>query len=442
MQKVGLISLGCAKNLVDSEIMLGKLKQAGFQITSSLPEAEIIIINTCSFLDEAKRESLETIFEILEWKRSGTLKRLIIAGCLPQRYFPKLKREIPEADAFISVDDIEQIDKICLSASQKVSEAPFKEPKYLYDDKSPRILSTPPYMAYVKIAEGCDHLCSFCIIPTIRGPYRSRDPESILKEVQDLADRGVKEINLIAQDTTAYGSDLNRKDALSDLIESLSAIEGIHWIRLLYGYPSGMTERLLQSIASIDKICHYLDIPFQHASKRILERMMRGGDRTSHTALIKNIKMKIPDIAIRTSMIVGFPGETEDDFTELLDFCQEVEFDHLGIFQYSHEEGTEAFRLKDDIPEEVKKEREERLMESQQKILKNKNRDKVGRTFDLLCEGLCPDSDDLLCGRLEFQAPDVDSRVLINEGMAQAGDFASVKITKAHPYDLIGKIIG
>jgi ribosomal protein S12 methylthiotransferase len=442
MQKVGLISLGCAKNLVDSEIMLGKLKQAGFNITPELQDAEIVIINTCSFLNEAKRESLETIFEILAWKRSGSIKKLIVAGCLPQRYFPKLQQEIPEVDAFLSVDDIERIDQICLSESSPSSAGSFPEPKYLYDDRSPRMLATPPYMAYVKIAEGCDHLCSFCIIPKIRGSYRSRDKKSLLREVEQLAAAGVAEINLIAQDTTTYGQDLEREERLPDLIETLSTLEGIHWVRLLYGYPSGVSDRLLQAMLASDKICHYLDIPFQHASKRILERMMRGGDRVSHMTLIERIRRWIPDMAIRTSMIVGFPGETAEDFNELLAFCKEVEFDHLGVFQYSHEEGTEAFQLSDDIPEDVKKEREVQLNEAQQKILKNKNQSKVGRSFEVLCEGSCEESEHLLCGRTEYQAPDVDSRVLINEGIARAGDFVRVKITEVYPFDLIGKIIG
>lgn len=441
MQKVGLISLGCAKNLVDSEVMLGKLRQSGFQITPHLPEAEIVIINTCSFLNEAKRESLETIFEILELKRSGTLKKLIIAGCLPQRYFPDLKKEMPEVDAFLSLDDIERIDQICLSESELASEKSFSEPKYLYDDKSPRMLATPSYMAYVKIAEGCDHLCSFCIIPKIRGPYRSRNPESILSEVKHLASQGVREVNLIAQDTTAYGSEGTNEESLSLLIEDLSSLDDIHWIRLLYGYPSGISDRLLTSMLSSNKVCHYLDIPFQHSSKRILERMMRGGDRDSHMALIEKIRRFIPDVALRTSMIVGFPGEMEKDFKELLDFCREAEFDHLGIFQYSHEEGTEAFQLADDIQEEVKMEREAILVEAQQKILSKKNQLKVDMTFEVLCEGPSQESKDLLCGRTEYQAPDVDSRVLINDGIAQAGDFVRVKITEAYPYDLIGRII-
>ncbi len=442
MQKVGLISLGCAKNLVDSEVMLGKLKQAGFLITPTIPEAEIIIINTCSFLNEAKRESLETVFEILKWKQSGALKKIIVAGCLPQRYLPELKKEIPEVDAFLSIDDIENIDKLCLSEDQKFIQDSFPEPNYLYNDKTPRILTTPSYMAYVKIAEGCDHLCSFCIIPKIRGRYRSRDPNSIMREVKSLTEKGVKEINLIAQDTTAYGNDFDRKNALSDLIEGLSKIDGIHWIRLLYGYPSGITDKLLQSIASSEKACNYLDIPFQHSSKRILEKMMRGGDRNSHITLIEKIRKAIPDISIRTSLIVGFPGETEKDFNDLESFCIEAEFDHLGIFQYSHEEGTEAFKWKDDVPDRAKKEREQRLIETQKKILEKKNKDKEGREYEVLCEGVCQDSNDLLCGRLESQAPDVDSRVLINEGIAKEGDFIIVKIIKAYPYDLIGKIIG
>ncbi len=442
MQKVGLISLGCAKNLVDSEVMLGKLKQAGFQITPKLQEAEIVIINTCSFLEDAKRESLETIFEIQRWRRSGSLKKLIVAGCLPQRYFPALQSEMPEVDAFLSVDDIERIDQICLSDIKQLSKASFPEPKYLYNDKSPRLLATPPYLAYVKIAEGCDHLCSFCIIPKIRGPYRSRDPKSILREVKQMADMGVKEINLIAQDTTAYGQDFKREDALPILLEELSHLDGIHWIRLLYGYPSGISDRLLHAMLSSDKICHYLDIPFQHASKRILERMMRGGDRDSHITLIEKMRRLIPDIALRTSVIVGFPGETEQDFKELLSFCKEVEFDHLGVFQYSHEEGTEAFPLGDDIPEAVKREREAKLKEAQQKILMNKNQQRIGQSFEVLCEGACEETGDLLCGRMKYQAPDVDSRIVINEGLAQAGDFIRVKITKAFPYDLIGRIVG
>ncbi len=439
---VGLISLGCAKNLVDSEIMLGKLKQAGFTITAEIEKAEIVIINTCSFLNDAKRESLETIFEILEWKRSGSVKKLIVAGCLPQRYYPDLQQEIPEVDVFLSVDDIEHIDQICLSERNPSQNGPFPEPKYLYNDRSPRMLVTPSYMAYVKIAEGCDHLCSFCIIPKIRGIYRSRDKDSILREVRHLVAAGVKEVNLIAQDTTAYGQDLKREEALSDLLESLSDLEDIRWIRLLYGYPSGISNRLLEAMLASHKICHYLDIPFQHASKKILEKMLRGGDRASHMALIEKIRRVIPDMAVRTSMIVGFPGETEEDFLELLAFCKEAEFDHLGVFQYSSEEGTEAFQLSDNIPEDVKCQREAILKETQEDILKRKHQLKVGQSFDVLCEGSCEESEHLLRGRMEYQAPDVDSRVLINEGTARAGDFVRVKITEAFPFDLIGKIVG
>ncbi|MEW5807588.1 MAG: 30S ribosomal protein S12 methylthiotransferase RimO [Acidobacteriota bacterium] len=440
--RVGLISLGCPKNQVDSEVMIGVLQKDGYEITSDLSGAEIIIINTCSFIEAAKRESLETIFEVAELKKSGSLKKLIVAGCLPQRYCSELQREIPEVDHLLSVNDVERIAEVCRQDKKTLPPDRFSSPRYLYSERSPRFLSSPRFYAYVKIAEGCNHSCSFCIIPRIRGKYRSRSVASIKEEVMNLSGSGVKEINLIAQDTTSFGIDLGMENGLSLLIEKLSSIEGIRWIRILYGHPAGIGDSLLKSISSSEKICRYLDIPFQHASKRILRSMKRGGSSKSHLDLINKIRRYLPEITLRTAVIVGYPGETEAEFQELLAFCSEARFDHLGVFRYSHEEGTEVYDLDDSISEELKEERYRTLMAMQQGISLEKNRSRVGKVFDLICEGVSSESDDLLSGRMESQAPDIDSRVLINEGSAEAGEFVRVQITESHPYDLVGKIIG
>ncbi len=443
MKTIGMISLGCPKNQVDSEVMLGSLKRAGYEIVSDLSSAETIIINTCSFIESAKKESIETIIETAQLKKTKSLKKLVVAGCLPQRYMSEMRTEIPEVDAFLAVDDIERIAEACSENGEFIPRSLAPDPPHSpYNENSVRVLTGKPFSAYVKIAEGCDHQCSFCTIPTIRGRYRSRTIPSIMKEVRMLAEEGIKEINLVAQDTTAYGSDGNVQGDLPDLLTSLSEINGIHWIRLLYGYPSGITNKLLKTIAKSEKICAYLDIPFQHGSPDILKRMQRGGSAKTYLSLIEKIREIIPSIALRTSIIVGFPGETEEDFNQLLRFCVDAQFDHLGVFRYSHEEGTEAYRFKETVSDHLKEEREQRVMDLQQGILQEKQRERVGHRYELLCEGVCDESDDLLTGRLAIHAPDVDGRVIVNEGTAQAGEFVSVEITESHPYDLIGRIVG
>jgi ribosomal protein S12 methylthiotransferase len=446
-KKVGFISLGCPKNLVDTEVMMGQLKQSGYEITNKIHEAETLVINTCGFIESAKQESIETILEAANLKEKGITKRLVVAGCLVERYREELSKELPEVDFFIGTNEIEKISEAVEEKNnfQEILNTSTKPPTYLYDFDTPRYRATPPYMAYIKIAEGCDRPCSFCAIPSMRGSFRSRKVSSILKEARSLAKQGVKEIVLVAQDSSRFGEDLGEKEALAKLIRSLGEIEGIEWIRVMYIYPTHISDEFLSAIAETPKAVKYLDMPLQHASKKILKLMRRGGTRESLERLIRRVRERIPGITIRTTFIVGFPGETEEDFQELLTFIRNCQFDNVGVFIYSDEEGTPAFNLPYKVDLKTAKRRRTILMKEQAKISKQKNKEKIGKVFRVLFEGVSSESDLLFQGRHEGQAKDIDGYILINkipEGIIpQIGNFYDVCITRAMEYDLIGEII-
>jgi ribosomal protein S12 methylthiotransferase len=443
--RVGVISLGCAKNLVDTEIMTGNLAGAGYRFVQDASDADLIVINTCAFIESAREESIRTILEAAELKKRGKLKRLVVAGCMVRRYGEELSRELPEVDAFIDLDELELIVERVSNESEAAETLPVISDgggsTYLYDHESARLLATPSWSAYIKIAEGCDHDCSFCAIPSIRGRFRSRDPESVRREAETLAAGGVREIILIAQDSSRYGRDLGLRDGLPDLLELLHDVAELRWIRLLYLYPHTVTERLIETMARLSKVVEYVDIPLQHASSDMLRQMRRGGSSESHTRLVERFRLAMPGAALRSTFIVGFPGESEADFEELLDFIREVRFDHVGLFTYSHEEGTAAHTLPDDVPPALKRERYERAMECQQEIVFSKNRERVGSVVELLVEGPHAETEHLLTGRMRTQAPDVDGQVLVNEGMATPGSFVSVELTDVAGYDMVGRII-
>lgn len=442
MAKVGFVSLGCAKNLVDTEVMLGTLAGNGFEITASQYDADIIVVNTCGFIDKAKEESVNTILEMAQYKQEGKCRRLIVAGCLVERYRDDILKSIPEVDAVIGTNELPQILAACNLDGQ---EPPTYESRelFLYSDSDSRILTTPRHWAYIKIAEGCDHPCTFCVIPQMRGRFRSRPLDSVVREAEKLAAQGVKELNLVAQDSTMYGWDLGNRKGLAELLRRLDQVEGIEWIRFLYAYPNSVYDELLDAIAESPKVCNYIDMPLQSASRAILSRMKRGGNRGSLTRLIERIRSRIPEVSVRTTMIVGFPGETEDDFQEMLDFVAEAKFDRLGVFTYSDEEDSGAFSLDGKVPEEVMEERLERVMELQAGISAEKNRQLLGKVLPILVEGVSQETDLLWEGRLRSQAPEIDGVVYINDGVTEEtrpGDLCRVKITEAHEYDLVGSL--
>ena len=448
-KKVGMVSLGCPKNLVDSEVMMGLLARQGFEITNDSQAADVLVVNTCGFIDSARQESVNTILEMAQLKQTGNLKRLVVAGCLVERFRDELQREIPEIDACIGVNELKEIESVVGPAGRRslpvYSDGSSAPELYLYDETTPRLRATAPYTSYVKIAEGCDHTCAFCIIPKLRGVFRSRSPESILREVEMLAAQGVKEFVLISQDTTTYGQDLGLTNGLARLVESISKVEGVEWVRFLYCYPTAITDALLDVMATRSNVCKYFDIPLQHVSRSVLARMRRGGNRQSYERLIERIRERVPGVAVRTTFIVGFPGEREEDFEELLDFVRAVEFDRVGVFTYSDEENSAAFELDDKVDTGVARRRERRLMKEQARISRRKNRRLVGKQVKVLLEGKSKESDLLLEGRMETQAPEIDGSILINdvpEDMdARPGDFVTVEITEAHDYDLVGRII-
>jgi ribosomal protein S12 methylthiotransferase len=473
-QKVGFVSLGCPKNLVDSEVMMGLLARAGAELTTRAEDADVIVVNTCSFIESAQQESVNTILEMAGHKSGGRAKKLVVAGCLVERFRDDIRKNIPEVDAVVGTGELENI----LSATGFTpppvrSDSPFvvlqsrpegdaraaqgrfsREswngaigdlPNYLYDDATPRILATPRHMAYIKIAEGCDHPCTFCIIPQLRGQFRSRRFESVVAEAERLARSGVREITLIGQDTTCYGEDLGLKDGLALLLEKLAGIEDLRWIRFLYAYPNKITGRLLEAIASHEKICSYMDVPLQHASASALKRMKRGGGGDVFLRSIAKMRRTIPDVTLRTSFIVGFPGETEKEFEELCNFIREAEFDWMGAFAYSDQDGAAAYGLDKKVsPREVER-RRKHLMGIQRQISKKKKKALVGREFDLLLEGTSDESDLLLEGRTPMHAPEIDGKVFVNEFPddleAQPGKFYRCQITEAHDYDLVARIV-
>ncbi len=449
MKKVGFVSLGCPKNLVDSEVMMGQLKEAGYEITNNADEAETLVVNTCGFIESAKQESIEAILEATNAKASGKAQRVIVAGCLVERYRDDLMKELPEVDAFIGTNEL---GRILEAADEKVNfrELPLmqignKTATYLYDFDTPRYRATDSYTAFIKIAEGCDRPCAFCSIPGMRGSFRSRRFGSILKEAEDLAKQGVKEIVLIAQDSSRFGEDLGERDALAKLIRALGEIEELKWIRVMYAYPTHISDEFLRAIAETPKAVKYLDMPLQHGSRNVLKLMKRGGTRESLEKLIRRVREKVPGITIRTTFITGFPGETETDFEELMTFIKNCEFDNVGVFTYSDEEGTPAFDLPNKVDAKIAKRRRASLMKEQAKISKRKNKAKIGKTFKVLFEGLSQESDLLFQGRLEGQAQEIDGYILINDMPEdldpKIGEIYNVKISEAHNYDLIGEIV-
>jgi len=440
---VCLVSLGCPKNLVDAEVMLGHLPTDRYKIVTDEAQADVIIVNTCAFIREAKEESVDTILSVADFKSSGNCKLLVVSGCLSQRYQEELAEELPEVDLFVGTGDapriVELLDHNLAGSGPREA---IGAPDFLYDHTTPRALSSPFYSAYVKIAEGCSNHCSYCVIPSIRGTLRSRSIASVVSEVEKLTAGGVKEINLIAQDVTAFGADRDDGANLVALLEELVKIDGLHWLRLLYAYPDGISDALLELMAREPKICRYLDVPIQHIDDQMLKAMNRRIDGAGIRTLIAKIRETLPDATLRTSLIVGFPGETDDQFRRLLQFVEEGHFERLGVFRYSREEGTPAAEMPDQVPERVQLARYRRLMKAQSRVAFRKNRALVGRIEPVLVEGVSEESELLLKGRSVRQAPDVDGQVYITAGQANVGDIVPLRITDSSEYDLIGAIVG
>jgi ribosomal protein S12 methylthiotransferase len=486
--KIGFVSLGCPKNLVDAEVMLGLAEQAGHEITTSADRADVLVVNTCAFIDRAKKESVDTILEMAELKKQAAGRRLIVTGCLAERYRDELTREIPEIDAVLGTGEVPRIldvltapvasatgprlhpltfyrpthERATASESHEGRRSESHEPRpgeggsgepvfpvfgrdlptYLYDADTPRRLSTPVHYAYLKVAEGCDYKCAFCIIPKMRGRYRSRTLESIVAEAHGLAARGVKELLLISQDTTFYGIDRGERGALGRLLHGLNRVTGLEWIRLLYLYPTTITDEVIDAIGECEKVCKYIDLPLQHASDAVLRRMKRPGTRSSYETLLARIRHRIPGVALRTTFIVGFPGETAEDFDELARFADAVDFDHLGVFTYSHEEGTSAFGLPDAVPAKEKRRRQARLMTAQKRRVTRRQKTRIGEQVRVLVDGPSPEHGLVIRGRLSTQAPEIDSAVYLTEcdaGAVAAGDLLRAEIVDARGYDLVAR---
>jgi len=472
--KVGFVSLGCPKNLVDSEVMMGMLSQAGAELITRAEDADVIVVNTCSFIASAQQESVNTILEMARHKSDGRARKLVVAGCLVERFRDDIRKNIPEVDAVVGTGELEKILAAAgIPAQSRAANSPFNIltsraegdareaqgrfsreswdgaiadlPNYLYDDATPRVLATPKYTAYIKIAEGCDHPCSFCIIPQLRGKFRSRRFESVVAEAERMARSGVREITLIGQDTTCYGEDFGLKDGLAQLLEKLANIDDLRWIRFLYAYPNKITGRLLETIATHEKICPYIDVPLQHASADVLKRMKRGGGAEVFLRSIEKMRSTIPGVTLRTSFIVGFPGETENEFEQLCEFVREAEFDWMGAFGYSDQEGANAFALDEKLSHREIERRRKHLMQIQRRISKKRKKALIGREFDLLLEGESEETELLLEGRTAMHAPEIDGKVFVNdvpEGLQPIpGEFYRCQITEAHDYDLVAKII-
>jgi ribosomal protein S12 methylthiotransferase len=438
--KVGFVSLGCPKNLVDGEVMLGHLQRRGHSLVTDPAQADVIVVNTCAFIDRAKQESVDTILEMAQEKQKGQARRLVVTGCLAQRYDAELRREIPEIDATLGTGQVDQI-LAAVEGEDTRTDGDEGRPTWIYDHTSPRVLSTPPWLAYLKISEGCDYTCTFCIIPKLRGLHRSRPLDDIVREAEGLAERGVREVVLVAQDSTRYGLDLGLRDGLATLLRRLGRVDGLRWIRVMYAYPATVTDGILDAIASEEKVVKYVDMPLQHASEAVLRRMKRPTGRGNLLGMVERVRARVPGVAFRTSFIAGFPGETEVEFGELLDFVEAAEFDNVGVFAYSDEEDTASFDLAGRVGPVVKERRRKQLLAAQQKISARRNRGRVGERVEVLVEGTHPDSDLLLRGRLATQAPDIDGSIIINDGSAAPGAFVSCEITEAHPYDLVARVV-
>lgn len=441
---VHLVSLGCPKNRVDSEVMLGHLLRDGWRIADEPGDAEVIVVNTCGFLQEALTESVETILEMAAYKEEGRCKRLVVTGCAVVRHAEELAKEIPEVDHFLGVATFAKLPEVLRegpSTKGRLDVGPTAA--FLYDHMTPRVNSLARHSAYVKVSEGCDNRCTFCIIPQLRGPQRSRPVDDIVAEVQALTAAGVREVNLVAQDLTAYGYDGGGAGPrLHDLLRGLSAAPDLRWTRLLYAYPRNFPEGLVDALADLPHVCRYLDMPLQHISDRVLRRMRRGHRAEKARRLLDRLRARVPGLTLRTTFIVGFPGETDADFAELMAFVQEQRFDRVGVFRFSAEPGTPAAELPGQVPAREKSRRWKALMEAQAAISRRKNEEWVGRDVLVLVEGRSPQTDLLLQGRTEGQAPDIDGVVYINDGVASPGDFVTVRIEEAHDYDLVGGIVG
>ncbi len=433
MKKIGMVSLGCPKNLVDTESLLGDLALNGYELTPEQDEAEVLVINTCGFLQASVKESIETILEMADYKENGSCRKLIVTGCLAERHPEELLKEIPEIDHLLGTKQYPLL-KNLLNGNGGQRNL-IHEPAAYFENYGQRVLTTPNYTAYVKIAEGCSNKCAFCIIPQLRGPIQSRTPDSILTEVQMLADNGVREVNLVSQDTTLYGYDIRLKEGLIDLLTEINDVEGIEWIRLFYCYPTMVTERLMDAVARLDKVVPYMDIPLQHTHDFMLQHMKRQEREAGVREMLRQLRERIPGVALRTTFITGFPGETDEHFDHMLKFAEEHSFDHLGVFVYSDEEGTTAFDYADRVPKEVAEERRDILMESQLASVKKRSAEKVGTVQPVLIEGL--DDDSLLTGRLPTQGPDIDGQVIVENCDAEPGSIVPLKITGTLDYDLI-----
>jgi ribosomal protein S12 methylthiotransferase len=457
--KIGFVSLGCPKNLVDSEVMIGLVQQAGHDVTADAADADVLVVNTCAFIDSAKQESVDTILELAELKRTGRCQKLVVTGCLAERYRAELQEQIGEIDAVLGTGEVPRIvAAVSAQAAPRpgagapmrvfrkpppappAATGPAPLPDYLYDAETPRTLVTPTHYAYVKVAEGCDYTCAFCIIPTLRGHYRSRDPGSIVTEAQRLADRGVRELLLISQDTTFFGVDRGDRGALARLLRALNRVDGLEWIRLLYLYPTTITDGVLDAMAESDRVCKYVDLPLQHAAPGVLKRMKRPGTGTSYRRLLERVRARVPGVALRTTMIVGFPGETTEEFEALEAFVQDVRFDHLGVFTYSHEEGTSAYALRDDVPARVKRQRRAALMGAQKRLVRTAQRARLGERVRVMVDGPAPEHGLVIKGRLATQAPDIDSCVYLTDAdpdTALPGRFVDGRIVGSREYDLV-----
>jgi ribosomal protein S12 methylthiotransferase len=438
MKKIGMVSLGCPKNAVDTEFLLGDLLNEGYELTPNEKEADVVIVNTCGFIESAKRESVDAILEMAQLKTNGNCSQLIVTGCLSERYSEELLKEIPEIDHMLGVGQYPLLKEILRQSGERnLVHAPVE----YFNGGANRILTTPFYSAYLKIAEGCSNKCSFCIIPKMRGPFRSRTIDDLMIEARKLAESGVKELNLVSQDTTMYGIDLRMKNGLVPLLEKLSTVEGIEWIRLFYCYPTFINNYLLDAIAGLDKVCPYIDVPLQHTHDFMLQRMKRQEREAGVRIMLEEIRKRIPGVALRTTFITGFPGEQEEHFNHMQDFVREMQFDHVGLFTYSHEEGTTAFELPHDVPHELALERNDELMSIQREICLKKNADQVGKTIPILVEGVDKEEEFLVTGRTPTQAPDIDGQVLIESSDVQVGEIVPMRITGSTDYDLIASAI-
>lgn len=433
-----MMTLGCPKNRVDSEVMLGTLNQRGYQLVEDAKDAEVIVVNTCAFLKAAEKESVENILELAEYKKSGRCETLVVTGCLVQRHGEGLSKELPEVDHFLGTSAYVQIGDLLAAEASPRQVIP--DPDYIHTAAVPKVNSMPGYTAYLKISEGCDNKCAFCIIPTLRGLQRSRPIDDIVREAKQLADAGVQELNLVAQDLTAYGHDLPGKPKLHELLKALVKVD-VRWIRLHYAYPRVFPDELIEVMATEKKIAKYLDMPLQHASDKLLRSMKRGRDSGFLKQLLQKIRTRVEGLTFRTSLIVGLPGETEEDFELLKDFVREMRFERLGVFQYSDEEGTAAFEMEGKVPKKTIERRWREVMAIQKRISREQNKKLVGQRLEVLVEGVSPESEHLLVGRHEGQAPDIDGQVFINDGLAYPGELVTVEVTEAHDYDLVAKVV-